>query len=238
MANQLLLMRHGESEWNKHNLFSGWVDIPLSKKGIEEALEAGRLISNMPVDIIVTTTLIRAQMTAMLAMSEHHSGKVPVILHTGEDIQESHEKIFNPETIQNTIPVIRAQELNERMYGELQGLNKAETIKKFGADQVKLWRRSYDTAPPGGESLAMTAARSIPYFKENIIPMLDAGLNVFICAHGNSLRSIIMFLDKLSKDEVLHLEIATGVPMTYDYTDGIFSKKVQNPDHLKNPQQR
>ncbi len=217
-------MRHAQSRWNKENLFTGWVDIPLSKEGVEEALKAGLLIREMPIDIIMTSTLIRAQMTAMLAMNDHSSGKTPVILHTGEKQQETQGKIFDLKTKENTIPVIEAQELNERMYGELQGLNKAETIKKFGADQVQLWRRSYNIAPPGGESLEMTAQRSIPYFTDTIIPMLDKGLNVFVCAHGNSLRSIMMFLDGLSKDEVLHLEIPTAVPITYTYTDGTFSK--------------
>jgi 2,3-bisphosphoglycerate-dependent phosphoglycerate mutase len=110
------------------------------------------------------------------------------------------------------------------MYGELQGLNKAETIEKYGAEQVKIWRRSYDTAPPGGESLAMTAARTLPYFNDVIEPYLKQGKNVYISAHGNSLRSIIMQLDGLSKEEVIQLEIATGVPIIYDYSDGQFSK--------------
>lgn len=229
MAN-LILLRHGESEWNKHNLFTGWVDIPLSKKGIQEALEAGKLIRDIPVDIIITTTLIRAQMTAMLAMCEHHSGKVPVVLHNGEGKLEEWSKIYSPEAEQRTIPVIRCWELNERMYGELQGLNKAETAEKFGADQVKLWRRSYDVAPPKGESLEMTAERSIPYFKQQVMPLLKKGKSVLISAHGNSLRSIIMFLDGLSKEQVVHLELATGVPIIYECIDGVFSKRLLNAE--------
>ena len=125
----------------------------------------------------------------------------------------------------HVIPVIRCWELNERAYGELQGLNKAETTEKFGADQVKIWRRSYDVAPPGGESLAMTAERSIPYFKEKIVPLLKQGKSVLVVAHGNSLRSIIMHLDALTKDQVVHLELATGLPVLYSYKNGSFVKQ-------------
>lgn len=222
---KLIMMRHGESKWNKLNLFTGWVDIPLSPKGIEEALEGGRKIRDIPIDVIVTTTLIRAQMTAMLAMSQHSSGKVPVVLHPGEGKLEEWGKIYGEEAKKSVIPVIRCWELNERMYGELQGLNKAETAEKFGAEQVKIWRRSYDVRPPNGESLELTAARSIPYFEDVVVPMLKEGKNVFISAHGNSLRSIIMVLDKLSHEEVLHLEIPTGLPIIYDYDNGKFTKE-------------
>lgn len=220
----LVLLRHGQSKWNQLNLFTGWVDVPLSEIGIQEALHAGDLIKDVPIDVIFTTTLVRAQMTAFLAMSKHHSGKVPVLLHRGEGKLEEWGKIWGKEAEQQTIPVFKSWELNERMYGELQGLNKSETMKKFGEDQVKLWRRSYDTPPPNGESLFMTASRSIPYFKENIIPFLKEGKNVLVSAHGNSLRSIIMELDHLSTQEVLHLEIATGVPILYKYVNSTFTK--------------
>lgn len=223
---KLIMMRHGQSQWNKLNLFTGWVDIPLSEQGILEALNGGKLIKDIPIDIIITTTLVRAQMTAFLAMSQHSSGKVPVVLHPGEGKLEEWAAIYSPEAKATTIPVIRCWELNERMYGELQGLNKAETAEKFGAEQVKIWRRSYDTPPPKGESLAMTAARSIPYFKGTVVPLLEEGKNVFISAHGNSMRSIIMVLDNLSKEEVLELEIPTGMPIIYDYLDGTFTKQL------------
>lgn len=222
---QLILLRHGQSEWNKRNLFTGWVDIPLSQEGIDEAFAAGDTIKDIPIDIIITTTLMRAQMTAMLAMTRHHSGKVPVILHEGEGKLEAWAKIYGHEAQEHVIPVVRCWELNERAYGELQGLNKAETAEKFGADQVKIWRRSYDVAPPGGESLAMTAERSIPYFKQKIVPLLKQGKNVLVSAHGNSLRSIIMHLDGLTKDQVVHLELATGIPVIYKYKDGAFAKQ-------------
>lgn len=222
---KLILLRHGQSLWNLMNLFTGWVDIPLSKKGVEEALEAGRKISHIPIDLIITTTLVRAQMTAFLAMSMHETSKVPVVLHPGEGKLEEWGKIYSEEAAQHTIPVIRCWELNERMYGELQGLNKAETAERFGDDQVKLWRRSYDVAPPHGESLEMTAARSIPYFKKHVVPQLKDGKNVLIVAHGNSLRSIIMYLDGLSKEEVVKLELPTGVPVFYDCQDGTITKE-------------
>jgi 2,3-bisphosphoglycerate-dependent phosphoglycerate mutase len=221
---KLIMMRHGQSKWNQLNLFTGWVDVPLSEIGIKEALDAGKLIKDIPIDIIITTTLVRAQMTAFLVMSEHSSGKVPVVLHPGEGKLEEWSKIWGEEAEHQTIPVIRSWELNERMYGELQGLNKAETIEKFGAEQVKIWRRSYDTPPPNGESLEMTAARSIPYFKDKVVPFLREGKNVYICAHGNSLRSIMMYLDGLTKEEVLHLELATGIPVIYDFSNGKFTK--------------
>jgi 2,3-bisphosphoglycerate-dependent phosphoglycerate mutase len=221
---RLIMMRHGESTWNQLNLFTGWVDVPLSEKGIEEAIQAGKLIKDIPIDIIVTSTLVRAQMTVFLAMTQHTSGKVPVMLHTGEGKLDEWGRIYGEKAKQQCIPVICSWQLNERMYGELQGLNKAEMAEKFGAEQVKLWRRSYDIAPPNGESLAMTAARSIPYFREKVVPYLKQGLNVFISAHGNSLRSIIMDLDGLSKEQVISLELGTGVPIIYDYHNGTFSQ--------------
>ncbi len=221
----LILLRHGQSEWNKLNLFTGWVDVPLSKKGIDEALAAGMIIRNIPIDVIVTTTLMRAQMTAMLAMVNHSSGKIPVIMHPEEGKLEEWAKIYSEAAQEECIPVLRAWELNERMYGELQGLNKAETAERFGADQVKKWRRSYDTCPPNGESLAMTADRAIPYFTENIVPLLQANQNVLVSAHGNSLRAIIMYLDGLSHEEVVNLELPTGLPILYDYDNNGFVKR-------------
>lgn len=222
---KLIMMRHGESEWNKLNQFTGWVDIPLSQKGIEEAIEGGKKIKDIPIDIIIMTTLIRSQMTAMLAMSQHSSGKIPLILHPGGEKLEEWGQIYSKEAKARCIPVIYCWELNERMYGELQGLNKAETAEKFGKEQVQTWRRSYSTPPPNGESLKMTAERSIPYFEEKIVPMLQEGNTVFVSAHGNSMRSIIMDLDDLSEEEVVKLEIPTGVPIIYDHQDGIFARE-------------
>ena len=222
---KLILMRHGQSVWNLKNLFTGWVDVPLTPKGIQEALDGGKQIADIPIDVVWTTTLVRAQMTAMLAMSQHKSDRVPVIIHDEASKQGEWSRTFAENATETTVPVYTCWELNERMYGELQGLNKAETAEKFGADQVKIWRRSYDVPPPNGESLEMTAARSIPYFEENIVPVLAEGKNVFISAHGNSLRSIIMDLDGLSKDEVLQLEVPTGVPLLYDYDGQAFTRQ-------------
>lgn len=224
--NKLIMMRHGESEWNKLNLFTGWVDVPLSQKGIEEAIEGGKQIKDIPIDVIIMTTLVRSQMTAMLAMSQHSSGKVPVVLHPGEGKLEEWGQIYSKETEAQCIPVLRCWELNERMYGELQGYNKANTAEKFGAEQVKMWRRSYETRPQNGESLKMTADRSIPYFKDTIVPLLEEGKNVFVSAHGNSMRAIVMYLDGLSEEEVISLEIPTGVPIIYSYQEGKLTKDV------------
>ena len=221
---KLIMMRHGQSQWNKMNLFTGWVDIPLSEEGIQESIKGGKHIKDIPIDIIFTSTLIRAIMTAMIAMNYHSSGKVPVILHPGEGKLEEWGEIYSEEAKKQCIPVLRAWELNERMYGELQGLNKAETAQRFGENQVKIWRRSFDVRPPHGESLELTAARSIPYFQNTIVPYLKEGKNVFISAHGNSLRSIIMSLDKLTKDQVIHLELATGAPIIYEYHGGNFTR--------------
>lgn len=221
---KLILMRHGQSLWNLKNIFTGWVDVSLSLDGIKEAIEGGKLIKDIPIDMIFTSTLIRAEMTAMLVMAHHSSKKTPYVLHTGEGKQEEWSVIYNKEHAEDTIPITRAWELNERMYGQLQGLNKAETAAKFGADQVQIWRRSFDTAPPGGESLKMTAARTIPYFKNVIVPHLEAGRNVFIAAHGNSLRSIMMDLDNLTPEQVVSLEIPTGLPIIYDYHNTVYTK--------------
>lgn len=225
MPSKLILMRHGQSIWNKQNLFTGWVDIPLSEEGIQESIEGGKKIRNIAVDVVFTSSLIRAQMTVVLALLHHGSGKIPIFQHPGSGKLEQWSKIFGEEAKQRTIPVYSAWELNERMYGKLQGLNKEETAKKYGADQVHIWRRSYDTVPPEGESLAMTVERAFPYFQKRIIPHLEKGENVFIAAHGNSLRAIVMNLDGLSKEEVVKLEIATGEPLIYSYEKGLWKKE-------------
>nr|GEW18206.1 2,3-bisphosphoglycerate-dependent phosphoglycerate mutase [Tanacetum cinerariifolium] len=198
----LILIRHGESLWNEKNLFTGCVDVPLTKKGVEEAVEAGKRISNIPIDMIYTSALIRAQMTAMLAMTQHRRKKVPIVLHNESEQAQSWSQIFSQDTEKQCIPVVTAWQLNERMYGELQGLNKQETADKYGKEQVHEWRRSFDIPPPNGESLEMCAERAVAYFKEHVEPQLQAGKNVMIAAHGNSLRSIIMYLDKLTSQEV------------------------------------
>ena len=197
---KLVLVRHGESQWNLENRFTGWVDVPLSPKGEQEAKTAGEKLKGIVFKKAFTSLLKRAQNT------------LEIIL----DV-----------TGQKNIPVEKSQALNERHYGDLQGLNKAETVKKFGDEQVKIWRRSYDVAPPKGESLKDTAARTLPYFKETILPSLKDNANIIVAAHGNSLRSIVMDLDNLTREQVLELNIPTGVPIVYEFDSGlkILSKK-------------
>jgi 2,3-bisphosphoglycerate-dependent phosphoglycerate mutase len=222
---KLILMRHGQSEWNRLNLFTGWVDIPLSWQGVQESIEGGKKIAHLPIDIIFVSSLIRAQMTAMLAMSFHQSGKVPCVQHPQEGKLEEWAKIYSETTARNCIPVYEAWELNERMYGKLQGMNKQEMREQFGDEQVHIWRRSYDSAPPEGESLAMTAERALPYFQQKIMPLLKEGKSIFISAHGNSLRAIVMFLDRLTHEQVVQLEIATGDPLIYTFFNGEWKKE-------------
>jgi 2,3-bisphosphoglycerate-dependent phosphoglycerate mutase len=213
---KLVLLRHGQSVWNKKNLFTGWVNIGLSAEGIEEALHAGQELKSVDIDVIYVSSLIRAQQTAMIAMAKYNKN---VIL-----VNQYNEKKewMDPKNIEH-ITMYEDSRLNERYYGDLQGLNKAETIEKYGKEQVHIWRRSYDTPPPNGESLAMTAERSLPAFYEKIKPQLKAGKNVLVVAHGNSLRSIIMDIEKLSSEEITSYEIPTGKPLYYKYDNGIFS---------------
>lgn len=203
--NYLVLLRHGESQWNLENRFTGWVDVDVSAKGEQEAKEAGQLLKekNYKFDFLFTSVLKRAIRTAQLA---------------------SESAGFSE------IPVERDMALNERHYGALQGLNKAETAKIYGDEQVHIWRRSYDVPPPSDktelnpdgftESLKDTAARTIPYYQQKIEPFVKEGKNVWITAHGNSLRSLVMYLDNLTKEQVLELNIPTGNPLVYEFENG------------------
>jgi 2,3-bisphosphoglycerate-dependent phosphoglycerate mutase len=194
----LVLIRHGQSVWNATNRFTGWTDVELSEKGEIEAATAGEQLADVRFDMVHTSALIRAQRTAEIVMSKNRvSGEIP----TKQD-----------------------ERLNERHYGDLQGLNKAETAEIHGADQVHIWRRSFDVPPPGGESLEMTAERTIPYFVEEIIPDLSSGMNVLVAAHGNSLRSIVMHIEDISPEDITSLEIPTGVPMYYKFDEGKISR--------------
>ncbi len=218
----LVLLRHGQSVWNQKNLFTGWVNVPLSAKGVEEALAAGDLISDIHFHKIYTSTLTRAQDTALLAMTKSQSGQIP-ILTTGQEGEK--QKIYG-ESGKKDIVIVEADEaLNERYYGDLQGQNKEEIKEKFGEEQVLLWRRSYATRPPNGESLQMTIARSLPFFKKKILPHLEKGENILISAHGNTLRGILMFIEGLSEEDVVKLEVPTGKPIFYTYKKGIWTKK-------------
>jgi len=184
----LIVLRHGQSQWNLENRFTGWVDIDLSEQGIKEAMEAGEKLKDYKFDKAYTSDLIRAQRT------------LDIIL----DIIG-----------QKDIPIEKDKALNERMYGDLQGLNKDELRVKYGAEQVQIWRRSYAVAPPNGESLKDTAARVLPYWESKIVPDLKAGKNILISAHGNSLRALVMYLEKISEQDIVKTEIPTGHPKYY-----------------------
>ena len=186
---RLVLLRHGESQWNLENRFTGWVDVPLSPRGIQEAKDAGDKLRGFTFDRAFTSVLVRANETLRLALDAIG---------------------------QSNIPIEKDKALNERMYGELQGLNKAETAKKYGEAQVKIWRRSYDVRPPGGESLKDTADRVLPYYEHTIKPYLLNGETILVAAHGNSLRALIMELEQLSREQVLELNIPTGAPSLYE----------------------
>ena len=205
MSGTLVLVRHGQSEWNLKNLFTGWRDIDLTELGVEEAIEGGRVLNKegLKFDIAFTSDLIRAQRTCQYILDE----------------------VDQPD-----LETIRDQALNERNYGDLAGLNKDDARKKWGEEQVHIWRRSYDVPPPGkeGESLRDTGARVWPYYMRKILPQVLAGKTVLVAAHGNSLRALVMVLDGLSKNEITKLNLATGVPMIYKLNPDstVASKKV------------
>jgi len=186
----LVLVRHGQSEWNLKNLFTGWRDVDLTEQGIEEARTAGRKLKaqGLVFDVAYTSALKRAQRTLDLLLAEMG---------------------------QTGIPVYKDQALNERDYGDLSGLNKDDARKKWGEQQVHIWRRSYDVQPPGGESLKDTVARALPYYVQEILPAVLRGQRVIVSAHGNSLRALVMVLEKLSPEGILKRELATGVPIIY-----------------------
>lgn len=221
---QLILIRHGQSLWNLKNVFTGWVDVPLSANGINEAVEAGKQLADIEFDVVYTSVQVRAIETAMLALAQSKSEKTPVVIHS-EGKMKDWTTIYSDVMNENTIPVYHDWHLNERYYGELQGKNKAETAKEYGDEQVHQWRRSYDVPPPNGECLKDTAERTIPFFKETIVPKLEQGENVLVSAHGNSLRSIVMYIENLTKEGVLSLEIPTGKPLFYEMENGKLSRK-------------
>jgi 2,3-bisphosphoglycerate-dependent phosphoglycerate mutase len=199
--NVLVLVRHGQSEWNRLNMFTGWKDVGLSEEGVAEAHRAGGRLKEegLVFDSAFASTLKRAHNTLDIILGEVGQGK---------------------------LPIIKAAALNERDYGDLVGINKEEARKRFGAEKVQIWQRSYDVAPPGGESLKDTAARVCPFFDRWIVPELQSGKNVIVVAHGNSLRSLIMELDKLTPKEVQHYSLATATPVIYRVqADGTLAEK-------------
>lgn len=191
---KLVCVRHGQSQWNKENRFTGWVDIELSEVGIKEAEEAGELLKGYKFHKIFTSVLKRAIKTA---------------------------EIIAYITNQQEVDIIKNEALNERHYGDLQGLNKAEIGEKVGAEQLHIWRRSFDVAPPNGESLEDTLNRVIPYFEKEITPLLKKDKDILISAHGNSLRALTMHLENISKDEISDLNIPTGKPYVYELNDAL-----------------
>ena len=195
MAGTLILVRHGQSEWNLKNLFPGWKNPDLTPQGIEEARKAGRTIkaAGLEPNVFFTSALVRAQHTLDLILEELAITEVTIT---------------------------RSKALNERDYGDLAGLNKDDARKKWGEEQVLIWRRSYDVPPPGGESLKDTAARTLPYYEDVILPFVKEGETVLVAAHGNSLRSMVMAIEKLTPDEILKRELATGEPVVYRITKG------------------
>lgn len=196
----LVIFRHGQSAWNLENKFTGWVDVELTEKGVQEAIAAGEKLRPFHFDYAYASDLKRAQNTLKTAL----------------------------EVAGITAPTTFDKALNERMYGDLQGLDKTETAKKYGDEQVKIWRRSYDIAPPNGESLKDTAARVIPYFQAEIEPKLKAGKNVVIAAHGNSLRALIMYLEKMTPQQILEFEIGTAIPRHYELDKDLNVLKAEN----------
>jgi len=197
MNSKLVLVRHGQSEWNAKNLFTGWKDPKLTDLGIQEAIRAGELLEtrNLNFDLMFTSDLFRAQETGRLILEQIN---------------------------QKDIEIIQDQSLNERNYGDLAGLNKDEAREKWGEEQVHIWRRSFDVPPPGGESLKNTAERVLPYFEREIMPKVKKSLNILIAAHGNSLRALVMHIENISSEEIVKLEIATGDPLIYEYSNGDF----------------
>ena len=201
MKNVLVLVRHGESEWNRLNMFTGWQDVDLTEEGVAEAHRAGAMLKaeGAHIDLAFTSLLKRAQNTLKIILSELDQDKLPIVFDAA---------------------------LNERHYGDLVGLNKDEARERWGEEQVHLWQRSYDIAPPGGESLKDTAARVLPFYTKRIVPELQAGKNVILVAHGNSLRSLVMQLDRLSPEQVKELTISTGMPLIYRLRpDGTVAEK-------------
>lgn len=210
----MVLVRHGQSQWNLENRFTGWVDVPLSTKGREEAISAGKKLKDMRFDVIYTSHLLRAIQTLHYILLELQDKRTPIIYHEEKNIRNWEHYLGDRN---NEIPIYQSVDLAERYYGDLQGLNKAETMKKFGEHQVHLWRRSYDINPPNGESLKDTCERTIPYYKNNILPELQLGKTILIVAHGNSLRSITKLIENISDNDIPNVEIPTGMPIVYTF---------------------
>ena len=211
---RLTLVRHGQSIWNLQNRFTGWIDVSLSRHGMEEAGRAAALLSEQRFDVAFTSALLRAQDTLYEILK--HNFWCDQYLRVHESGSDWYEHFVPDNGDRPELRIYVSDRLNERYYGDLQGMNKDKARERFGAEQVHLWRRSYDTPPPNGESLAMTADRALPYFHSRIVPRLQRGEHVLVSAHGNSLRAIIMHLEGMTPAQILHYELETGTPHIYD----------------------
>ncbi len=237
---QLVLLRHGESAWNKQNRFTGWVDVSLSEHGMAEAAAAGEILRDWQFDVVFTSALLRAQDTAYEVLKHNRHCTHYVRIHEmGSPRYRLYDKTAKDE---GELVVHVSEALNERYYGDLQGLNKDDARTRFGADQVQQWRRGYRVQPPGGESLAMTAERVMDYYHRAIEPSLQAGKNVLIPAHGNSLRALIMHLEEMTPKQILKYELKTGTPHIYDFdpqlnlTDKTILEPSKTDTALTNPE--
>ena len=218
---KLILVRHGQSLWNMQNKFTGWADIPLSEKGIKEALSAAKKIESISIDVAFTSKLVRAQETLFIILSKQK--KVGMFIHDNK--KEKKWSLHPKELDKNEIPIYSSSKINERYYGKLQGLDKDAMRKKYGEKKVHIWRRSYDIPPPDGECLKDTCKRSIPYFTKEIMPHVKKGKNVIVAAHGNSLRGIIKHIENISDEDIPNLELPTGKPVIYNYSNGKLRKE-------------
>lgn len=216
---KLFLLRHLKSQWNLENRFTGWVDVPVSKEGSEQAKEtAGKLAGN-DFDAVYTSSLIRNQQT-VIKIFKNIGEKYPIFKHLGGKM----EKWSSFEGGGNYILVYVSDELNERYYGKLQGLNKDETAKKYGEAQAHLWRRSYDVAPPGGESLKDTYKRAIPFYKKYIEKNLESGKNILIVSSGNALRAIVKYIENIPDEKIIDFELPFGALVKYDFDNGEYTR--------------
>ncbi len=216
------MVRHGLSMWNKLNIFTGWVDVPLCKEGVEEAVNAGKILKDMRFDVVFTSELVRAIETTMFILRENQVSLPPIVLHKDDNLAKW-SRIYGEEG-KKFLPVIKSWKLNERYYGELQGENKDKAKREHGDETVHMWRRGFDARPPNGESLKDTLDRVIEFYDSDILKEIKSGKNVMISAHGNSLRALVYYLDGLKPEDALTLEIPTGKPLFYEFKDGRVNK--------------
>ncbi len=218
VVSQLILVRHGESQWNLENRFTGWMDVPLSKKGLDEAISAGKKLKDIEFDKMYVSHMLRAIQTLHYILIESNSKRTPIIYHEEKRINDREHHTGDPNS---EIPIYMSVDLAERYYGNLQGLNKQKTREKYGDKQVHLWRRDFTVKPPDGESLKNTCERTTPYYKKYIFRDLQEDKTVLVSAHGNSLRAITMYVENISEQEIPNVEIPTGIPIVYTFDENM-----------------